>query len=219
MSIIGISGKIGSGKDLSGQIINYLSTVDHPSFIEFRARHVYSSQLLGNPKYEYKKFADKIKDTLCLWLGCTREQLENRKYKEASLGPEWDDLTPRKILQLLGTEYGRKIIHPNIWVNSLFSDYKENSNWIITDVRFPNEVEGIKNRGGKVFRIERSIALRSHYRSEDDLLVNGTVEDIHKYNHTSETSLDGYKHFDDVLTNSGSLEKLYNLWSYYFKRR
>ena len=32
-------------------------------------------------------------------------------------------LTPRKLLQLLGTDCGRDIIHPNIWVNALFADY------------------------------------------------------------------------------------------------
>ena len=36
-----------------------------------------------------------------------------------------ETLTPRKILQLLGTECGREIIHPNIWVNALFTDYKK----------------------------------------------------------------------------------------------
>jgi len=33
-------------------------------------------------------------------------------------------LTPRKILQLFGTQGGREQVHPNIWVNSLFSDWK-----------------------------------------------------------------------------------------------
>ena len=80
MSIIGISGKIGSGKDLSGQIINYLSTVDYPSFIEFRARHVYSSQLLGNPKYEYKK-EDWIEYDLNYYTVCINERWLEPQYK------------------------------------------------------------------------------------------------------------------------------------------
>lgn len=78
-------------------------------------------------------------------------------------------LTPRKLLQLLGTECGRNIIHPNIWVNALMKDYvpeKEyighgdytewEPSWIITDVRFPNEAAAIKSKGGIIIRINRN---------------------------------------------------------------
>jgi len=34
-------------------------------------------------------------------------------------------LNPRLLLQLLGTEAGRRVIHPNIWVNALLADYKK----------------------------------------------------------------------------------------------
>ena len=33
--------------------------------------------------------------------------------------------TPRLLLQLLGTDAGRNIVHPNIWVNALMSDYRQ----------------------------------------------------------------------------------------------
>ena len=74
-------------------------------------------------------------------------------------------LTPRLLLQLLGTECGRQIIHPNIWVNALFADYVsedrglisgtdyKQSNWIITDMRFPNELEAVKAKGGLTIRV------------------------------------------------------------------
>ena len=35
--------------------------------------------------FEIKKFADKLKDIVCLLLGCTREQLEDRGIKSLSL--------------------------------------------------------------------------------------------------------------------------------------
>ena len=119
-----------------------------------------------------------------------RDDLENREFKERELGEEWDGLTPRKILQLLGTEAGRDIIHPNIWVNSLFADYTTDSNWIITDVRFPNEAKAIKDRGGIVVRIERPGG-ESH--------CGGA--------HASETALDDYD-FDIVINNDGTIEEL-----------
>lgn len=124
-------------------------------------------------------------------------------------------LTPRLLLQLLGTDCGRIIIHPNIWVNATMADYKptndcqqhsdglfytdehgENEvipiypNWIITDVRFPNEVKAVEDKGGIVVRIDRY-----------DLIY--TTAD----NHPSETSLDNHT-FDIVITNSGSLDDL-----------
>lgn len=75
----------------------------------------------------------------------------------------------RQFLQELGTDACRTNLHPNVWVNALMADYipvwttdegkhdpiKEFPNWIVTDVRFPNEAEAIKKAGGKIIRIER----------------------------------------------------------------
>jgi hypothetical protein len=206
-NLIGISGKINSGKDLAGKILNDLS----------------------GDIFENKKFADKLKNIVCMLIGCTREQLEDRDFKEKELGEEWwyytdslfnstdseenlysyskyhrqlkNDLdfyiiklTPRTLLQLLGTECGRQIIHPNIWVNALFADYDTSSNydsnWIITDVRFPNEVQAIKDKGGIVIKINR----------DSDVVDN----------HSSETALDNYDGFDFVVDNNGSIDDLTN---------
>jgi hypothetical protein len=177
MKIIGVSGKIGSGKDLIGTII----------------------QEESSKGWEIKKFADSLKDMVCVLLKCTRDQLEDRVFKETPLGEEWskiqttpveyctilnnsikEPLTPRKILQLLATECGRNIIHKDIWVNSLFSDYID-QHWIITDVRFLNEAKSIKNRGGILIRVNRNV--------EQNL-------------HISETILDDYTGFDYVIDNN-----------------
>lgn len=121
-------------------------------------------------------------------------------------------LTPRLILQLLGTQGGRKVIHPDIWVNALFSDYKPLNelvsadkitldglsgeslpNWIITDVRFPNEAKRIKILGGINIRMSRDIKTSA-----------GNT-------HESETALDNYE-FDYIINNNNiTLEKLYNI--------
>lgn len=107
--------------------------------------------------------------------------LENQEFKNKKLSSEWgvwgekNTLTPRKLLQIIGTEAGRKLIHPDIWVNSLFSSYKEGLNWVITDVRFKNEAQIIKNKGGILIKITR-----------EELLSNSTP-------HISETALDNYK--------------------------
>ena len=209
-NLIGISGKIGSGKDTVGNIIQMLTQgIDSNTQI---TEYVNGTNITGFD-YQIKKFADTIKDTVCMWIGCTREQLEDQEFKQKELGEEWwycvaDDgsyipyeqnlhknkvvnlvkLTPRKLLQLLGTECGRQIIHPNIWVNSLFADYKKDSNWIITDVRFPNEAQAIKDKGGIMIRINRPL-----YRLDDQ--------------HPSETALDNYN-FDYVIENEGNIDEL-----------
>tara|TARA_R110001606_G_scaffold19453_1_gene71318 strand:- start:2634 stop:3476 length:843 start_codon:yes stop_codon:yes gene_type:complete len=269
--IIGISGKIGSGKDLVGQImqvlscsasdfintdsmygiksvLNWLNSSEDTPWEEmmFPDHKVTRNFLSKHKTVEIRKFADKLKDIVCLLIGCTREQLEDREFKEKELGEEWDfyeagewnkrfilatnipydetsytgitkqKMTPRLMLQLLGTECGRQIIHPNIWVNALFADYVctmnkhsytfeksktieetdkfmfENSSypdWIITDVRFPNEAQAIKDKGGIVIRVERPQLIERDFE------------------HPSETALDDYK-FDEVIENNGSIEEL-----------
>jgi hypothetical protein len=56
-------------------------------------------------------------------------------------------LTPRLLMQLIGTDCGRDIIHPNIWLNATMEKYVPGkSNWVLTDTRFPNEGSGIYQR-------------------------------------------------------------------------
>ena len=243
-NLIGISGKMGSGKDTVGKILQYLScsppSVDEINhMMKFITNDKYKSNLDIASNYQIKKYADKLKDIVCLLLNCTREDLEDREFKEKELGEEWwyytdtlfkgnlygyneyhdklkDDLnyyiiklTPRKLLQLLGTDCGREIIHPNIWVNALFADYKSGyveqgvgwveteddyPNWIITDVRFPNEAKAIKDRGGIVIRVNR-------------LDVDKFTANFPQTLHPSETALDDYE-FDRVIDNNGSMEEL-----------
>ena len=239
--IIGISGKIKSGKDAIGKIIQMLAQgIDSNTQI---TDYINGTNITGFD-WEIKKFADKLKDIVCLLINCTREELEDRDFKEKELGEEWwyytdslfnstdseqnlysyskyhrqlkNDLdfyiiklTPREILQLLGTEAGREIIHPNIWVNALFADYNPKfkgvehddlngyyPNWIITDVRFPNEIKAIKDKGGIVIRVER-----------DDLLRLGYLD---KNAHKSETALDDYKDWDYTIKNNDTIEELIN---------
>ena len=79
-------------------------------------------------------------------------------------------LTPRKLLQLVGTEGGRELLHPNLWINALLKDYTPYTqeyighgdhvvnevNWIVTDVRFPNEAKAIQDRDGILIRVNRN---------------------------------------------------------------
>jgi hypothetical protein len=191
-NLIGISGKIGNGKDLLFDVINYIVTEDYWNSFE----HYMHESTPVDEVYENKKFAYPIKWITAVLIGCDIRQLEDREFKNKELGEEWGGLTPRKLLQLLGTEAGRHIIHPNIWVNALFADYKPGlEKWIITDVRFPNEANIIKEKGGIMIRINRP-----------QYLDNGLV--IRKNEHPSETALDDYDGFDYVIENDGTVQDL-----------
>lgn len=264
--VIGISGKIGSGKDTIGYaILHHIARSKGHNTSVYPDKEPYET-LKNKSDWEIKKFADKLKDIICLLIGCTREDLEDRDFKERELGEEWNYFTlnnedniysthltrkeaelkyehrlfvkpedtkenfeiverfytPRKLLQLLGTEAGRDIIHPNIWVNALFSTYKPISynsipnndslygesyteivypNWVITDMRFPNELKAVKDRGGITIRVNR---LRGPLTG-NRLLHISEKENIGQ--HSSETALDNAE-FDYVIDNNGTIEEL-----------
>lgn len=271
-NLIGISGKIGSGKDAVGKILQYLYWLKdnkHSQKLYSYTHFLNGDYLNTNPNFEIKKFADKLKEIVCLLIGCTREQLEDREFKEKELGEEWwywesysdfkgagridlellpytgneelypaepIKLTPRKLLQILGTDCGREIIHPNIWVNALFADYTKHQryergteivgltdgetvvnyeipsieydfpNWIITDVRFPNEAQAIKDKGGIVIRVNRfKIITKTLPDGTECSFIPNPLFDGEE--HPSETALDDYE-FDHVIDNNGSLEEL-----------
>lgn len=185
--IISISGKIGSGKDTIADIIKQIS----PYY-----------------NWETKKFAGKLKDIAEILTGVSKHHFEDQEFKKQDMSPEWG-MTYRDLLQKLGTEAMRNGLHENVWVNALFADYHpindelrqsmgnvidysncEWPNWIITDCRFPNELEAVKNRKGLTIKVIR-----------DSGNTIGTT-------HASETALDYYTNWDYVVDNNGTLEEL-----------
>jgi hypothetical protein len=88
------------------------------------------------------------------------------------------------MLQKIGTEAMRDNLHPDVWVNALFTTYGYNSRWIITDVRFPNEIERIKQYDGILIKIVRP----------------GIVA----MEHCSERALDNFSKWDHIIYNDGT---------------
>lgn len=150
-------------------------------------------------------------------------------------------MTPRLLLQLLGTECGRNIIHPNIWINALFAKYKSTTytdiskdcprqniydvteadeleygsikniypNWIITDVRFPNELKAVQDRGGITIRVNRlSFRTQETEFGKVSTVIQPEVDKLMGIQeHPSETALDNAK-FDYTIENNGTIEEL-----------
>ena len=63
--------------------------------------------------------------------------------------------TPREAMQLLGTEWGRELIGPNLWLNAWQSDAAMWPLVVADDVRFPNEADAVRRFGGIVIEIAR----------------------------------------------------------------
>ena len=163
-NIIGIAGLAGSGKDTIGEAI-----------VAFGK--------LKNEKWEIKKFATELKRIASILTGYKIQDFESQEFKNAKLGPEWSDMTVRDMLQKIGTDAMRDNLHPDVWVNALFSNYGYNNKWIITDVRFPNEVERIKQHNGTLIKVVRpGIVTLDHY---------------------SEKALDDFDGWDHVIINDG----------------
>jgi hypothetical protein len=270
--IISISGKIGSGKDTVGNIIQYLTARDVAvSFTEemLAKKGIITGYL--DTSWEIKKFADKLKEITCMLIGCTREQLEDQEFKKTVLGPEWNylinkqtkgkitlplrqpekkEMTVREFLQKLGTEAMRNGLHENVWVNSLMCDYKiahpivgktysklDMPRWIITDTRFPNELEAVKAKEGVTIKVSSPLRKGDKFKWKDfDGIIteevvhsvapnfklsggycyyteesNGTLyiqsKDVIQESHPSETALDDAT-FDYEIVNDGTIEDL-----------
>ncbi len=125
-NLIGISGKIGSGKDTVGtiiQIICHLDNINIPYSVE--AVMYNWEKNFSNGKYygqwHIKKFAYKLKQTVALLTGCTVEDLESQEFKTKELGKEWDyhaDITTdsegRPVFCRLSCEDDGKYPYPNV---------------------------------------------------------------------------------------------------------
>ena len=195
--IIGICGFIGSGKDT---VADYLV-----NFHEFRR----------------ESFANTLKDAVAAVFGWDRTLLEGRT-KEArewreQVDPWWAErlamptLTPRWVLQYWGTEVCRRAFHDDIWIASLENKLRmSKDNVVISDCRFPNEIQSIRDAGGKIVWVQRG-ELPDWYDTaiEANLGHNYAVQDLKMRKiHASETAWVGTD-FDTVIDNNRSIDDLY----------
>lgn len=114
--------------------------------------------LIAEHGFKRFKFADILKDMLRA-VGLTEAQIEGDLKEVAT-----DALcgkTPRQAMQSLGTEWGRKFMGEDLWVNlweRRVINYLAGSAdalVVVDDVRFPNELQRVLRLGGSVLRIER----------------------------------------------------------------
>lgn len=175
MIVIGIMGRIGSGK----------SEV--------------AKRLIGRHNFERQKFANGLKQmltTLLMYRGVMPAEVD--RYIEGDLKeeptPYLNGRTPRHAMITLGTEWGRNLIDADIWVDTEVDRLKmlagsslnrAPARFVFDDVRFPNELQAIRLLGGSIWKIERPGVVALDHESEmlqatpDRVLDNsGSIGDL-----------------------------------------
>lgn len=112
-------------------------------------------------------------------------------------------LSPRVMLQTLGTEWGRECVNEDVWVNYMIrrSDQivkKGFKGVIVSDVRFKNELDAIRKAQGKLIKVVRPVTANA-------------ATTIGVVNHPSESEQKSFTddEFDYIVLNKGSLDDLY----------
>ncbi len=155
MRIIGLAGSAGSGKDTVAVMI--LDQVSGASLA----------------------FADPLREAARAIFGLTELQMTDRVLKEQVV-PYWG-LSPRQILQRLGTECVREQFGYDTWLKRarLRLEALQDSSAgvaVFTDVRFPNEAQWVRDQGGVVVRIHRGRIDVVAAHASEQALPDGLVD-------------------------------------------
>ncbi|TGD83283.1 hypothetical protein [Hymenobacter wooponensis] len=170
IKLIGFSGRRGSGKDTIARLIQ---------------------QLQPERRWHIRSVGEPIKAVCAALAGEGTAPYFSQQGKKEVL-PAFGR-TRGEMLQQVGLAL--RHWEPDIWVQAFFSQLPAEQFTIIPDVRFPNEADLIRSRGGLMFRVEGDPL---HQRGD------GTRDD----EHPSETALDQYHHFTATLYNNGSFKDL-----------
>lgn len=179
MVLIGVSGKIGSGKSTFAKYL-----VDNFNFIEM-------------------SLADPLKKACQELFLLSDEQVFGNQEQKGTIDNRWGK-SPRELLQFVGTDLLRNQmkylipdLHEDIFLKRFELWYNENKNVnvIVSDIRYPNELKYIKKSGGIVIKIERSnYDIHSNHSSESSL--NNEVFDFIINNNFD---VDTFKNMIDIV--------------------
>lgn len=182
-----------------------------------------ASQLVNECNFRQDSFAAGLKDACSVIFDWPRHLLEgdtkeSREWREI-VDPWWSEklsmpnFSPRLALQVIGTDALRNNFHEDIWFLTLENRIRKNPNQhvVISDVRFPNEIKFIQEKGGKLIRINRGptpvwyeTALLAN---RGNSLAKEAMTKTYSTAHFSEWAWVGSK-IDYELNNDGTLESL-----------
>ena len=157
--------------------------------------------------YKQVAFADTLKEALKVLFNWN-DELHNQDKKEA-VDNEWG-VSPRQMLQLLGTEflrdkcseyldttieYNKQKRKFSYHIKKLFLDIKDDiykgKKFIFSDIRFQDELDFVKLIGGTIIKIERNV-IKNEFSK-----------------HISESNIDKLKYIDYVIENNNTINHLY----------
>lgn len=156
-----------------------------------------ANRLVDTHGFIRMSFADPLKEACRLIFHFTDAQLYG-DLKEV-VDKNWGK-TPRQILQMFGSDALRNIIDRDVWIKSLklkiqnrvLQEPTKQLKIVVPDVRFPNEAEAIKSMdGGHLWKVTRELPTNEFSF------------------HESETALDHYKSWDQILINNDTMAALY----------
>lgn len=64
------------------------------------------------------------------------------------------------LMLMIGTDLFRNHISDSIWATALSQTLTPNKNWVVTDVRYPNEAKVIRGKGGFIIHLDRDDYIR-----------------------------------------------------------
>ena len=168
--LIGLSGRRGSGKDTVARILQ---------------------ELQPERRWQIRSFGNSIKAVCAALTGEAVAPYYTQKGK-AETAPTFRR-TRGEMLQQVGQAL--REWEPLVWVDAFFAGLPPDAFVLVPDVRFANEADPIRKRGGLMLRVEGDpLAQRG----------DGTRDD----NHPSEIAMDDYAHFAATLHNTGSRDDL-----------
>lgn len=169
--LIGMTGRAGSGKDTAA---DYLAKAH---------------------RFMPLAFASPLRMMLQAGLGLTEEHFSQAQ-KNTPIA--WLGKSPRELMQTLGTEWGRNLVSPSVWIDAASRELDALSGLdvVFTDVRFQNEANMIRQHGGIIVRMVRLEArpVHSHVSEAGITLTEGDRE---IYNNS--TLFDLYDKLDAVV--------------------
>ena len=205
--IIAVTGLKGSGKDTTADYI-----------------------IKNYDNWEKDSFAGTLKDAISAIFGWNRKMLAGETPEDRIIREKPDEFwsnklgyeaTPRNIMQKIGTDVLRNNFDKNIWIYSLEHKIANtNKNIIITDCRFKNEIDALRNLGAIIIRLERD-PLPNWFKKVEEigkLYYNGAHFLVDPYQqidelqniHQSEWDWIGYDNPDYILKVNGDFTYLYN---------
>lgn len=148
---------------------------------------------LAQHGYQLLPFAQPLRAMLAPLLeslGLTPEQIHRHLHQEKGLTIPALDCNARHLMQTLGTDWGRQLVAPDLWIKAWSAQAVTAPLVVADDVRFRNEANAIKILGGEVWKVWRP----------------GAELDCP---HASEGQLDDWAGFDRLIVNDGDLAQLH----------